>query len=268
MNPLPTQYELATLAAAIPIHDCWKDDEENAEELVYRANRAFDLWQICGGLIADAPTAIAAKEAQATAQRDFDAQFPPGERVSLKDFLKFTLPDQSLEKRNLMWGKFRTVGYPRSEFDFSKGETISCSISDIDFSTGIDVPGLAKQEQDAHLKRQVDADRSEGLPRAGLKYLVARFERFLNENKAWKYSKRASSGGLGKDKNEKARALEKANEQQLKVDTAEGRKGRGYSKPKPEPEPEPELEPEVLANKVVVELAKIQELKKKSKKLK
>ena len=229
MNPLPTQYELATLAAAIPIPDCWRDDEENAEELVYRANRAIDLWQICGKVIADAPASDANRAEKAEARRLFYSQFPDAETVLLNDFLKVALPTKSQAERESKWREFRGCG----------------------FSGEIDTSKLERDRE--HVDSRVKSDLSDGLPLAGLRLVYECFAKFTREAYAIVASDKAAAAAT-------ARHLPKQREADAKSEASRLRKGRGYVAP------EADLSPEAIAGKVVAGLAKIQERKLSAKK--
>lgn len=192
---IPTQYELATLAAAIPIPDCWKDDEDNREELVYRANRAFDLWQICGGLIAAAPEALAAKAEKVETRALFYSQFSEFSdtgSVPLEAFLKAVMPSKPLADSTLTWWRFRTRN-------------------------------LEGWDQ---ISNRMKPDSIEGLSLVGLHIICGQFLRFNAERAAVIASDKAATAA-------RARHLPERQEADAKSEAAEARNGRGYVAPKP-----------------------------------
>jgi hypothetical protein len=218
----PTQYELATLAATIPIPDCWKDGEDSQDELVFRANRAFDLWRICGQVIADAPAMVAAMVAKSEERLRFYSQFPKGERVALEDFLKIALPGKSSAARGAKWQAFRTRG----------------------FSGEVD-PENPGHDSDQFESRLI-SDRRDGFSLAELRLVFERFKRFADEDSAQIASRKGAKAAA-------ARHSRKQAETDAKRSAAKNRTGRGYVAP------EPGLSSDEIARKVVAGLAKSQE---------
>ena len=195
MNPLPSQYELTTLAASIPIPDCWKDDAENNDELLYRANRAFDLWQICGGLIADAPATLAAKAIKTDARELFYSKFSDfadEASVPLIAFLETVMPGKPLADSSQIWWNFR-------------------------------IRNLEGWDQ---ISARMRPDWLEGLPLVGLHIIYERFRRFDAERAAVIASDKAATAA-------KARHLSARKEADAKREAEKARKGRGYVAPEP-----------------------------------
>lgn len=180
MNPSPSQYELATLAAAIPIHDSMKDGEHFEGELAYRAHHAFELWKICGQLIASEPAMAAAMEAKTENRLRFYLQFPDGESVPLDDFLRAVRPSESLATSRAKWRKFRLHDLGR----------------DSETTEGLRQAGLI-----------LDEEKRKGLRRAGLHLVCDRFLSFVELQTrlaASDRSAKAASARHAPTRNEKA----------------------------------------------------------------
>ena len=106
---LPTQSELATLAASIQI----PNDQSIGDEIEFRANRAFDLWRICGGLLEGAPAMVAAMVAKADERREFYSKI----KVPLDEFLKAARPGESLTDSKIKWKAYRKRNFAPEDLD-------------------------------------------------------------------------------------------------------------------------------------------------------
>ena len=104
---LPTQFELATLAAAIPIKRAFKYDggmpnETFKDDLSYRAHPASDLWRICEQVIEAAPNMVALMAEKAALIRE--AEF----RLSLNELLNRLMPRTKKKEQKRWWLDYRT----------------------------------------------------------------------------------------------------------------------------------------------------------------
>lgn len=190
---LPTPYELATLAAAIPIKRAFKYDggmpnETFKDELSYRAHHAYDLWRICEQVIDDAPIMVELMAEKKAAIREADFS-----KIPLDELLNKLMRGKPEDKLR-WWRDYRAA--------FFGGD------------------------------RQVTKDRTEGIERAGVKTVMEHFRAWKTKEQRKIKREATSKGGKATSAQKKAKAEQaKINKAVSELESAQ-KKQRPLSKAK------------------------------------
>lgn len=194
----PTQMELATLAAIIVLPD--KRDDEfgdflGEDDVTYRVYQALRLWDTCGEVLTSVTARTHTRAAKEEEERLFLANFIPGERVSLTEFLKAVMPRSKSDDREVKWGAYRAFCIKRGDEWFIRP-----------------TPTTKEELRDAKGDR-IREDKSEGLHSNGLYNTRQRFLEFLEQDRRKTNKARSKSMVMGKQDKQaakKAKAMENA----------------------------------------------------------
>jgi hypothetical protein len=170
---LPTQYELATIAATIQgtPHEC--------------ARAALAVWKACGEALTREAEFHRKIESHAEKSSAIDTQFSPGDHVFLGDFLKGVLPSSKVERRMKVFRDFARdyISVTRrmnAEYGQAGGEE------------------LTKEQLDERVANWIGRLRSEGMRRDIAIYLAPKFEMHVQCAESTQRRERSKRGGEGK----------------------------------------------------------------------